>query len=146
MGRSLFEDVGRRPNVILMPVSKQVAANVIPLAHQVGYIRNNEINTQHIFLGEDAAAVNHNNIIAVFQHGHVLADFIDTAQGNNSKFPHFVRCSAHLQPPFGHIRSHRYMEQSSCPAMKVRAFTHAEKPPPPAELPQKTVYRYQNLK
>lgn len=39
-----------------------------------------------VVLGEAEAAVDNDHVLAVFQHGHVLADLIQTAERNDLQF------------------------------------------------------------
>ena len=60
--------------MILMAMGNDQAANLLPVFLKIGLIRNDVVNAQHISLGEDGAAINHDDIIAVFNGGHVLSD------------------------------------------------------------------------
>ena len=42
--------------------------------------------------GENAAAVNHHNVILIFKNCHVLADFIHTAKADNPQAACRLRC------------------------------------------------------
>ena len=78
--RYLPKDVRRCADVILMAVGKQVTPNVLLLRYQVADIRDHQVNAQHIFLWENAAAVHHHNVVFILEDCHVLTNFIHTAQ------------------------------------------------------------------
>ena len=88
--RRLFQDIGRRADVVFMSVGKKIPPDMIPLAHQVGNIRNHQIHAQHVFLRENAAAVHDDDIVLVFEHIHVLSDFVHTAEGYDPEPTDFV--------------------------------------------------------
>ena len=88
----LAQDVRRRADVVLVSVGKEVSAHVALLLHQIGHIRNDQIDAQHILFGENAAAVNHHNVILIFKNCHVLADFIHTAKADNPQAACRLRC------------------------------------------------------
>ena len=83
MGRNLFQDVGRGADMILVPVGKKEAPDVVLFPNQVGHVRDDQIHPEHILLGKHAPAVHDDDVVLIFKNGHVLADFIHAAQRNN---------------------------------------------------------------
>ena len=102
MSRRLPQDIGRRADMILMAVGKQITADMIPLPHQIGDVRNHKVHAQHIFLGKNTAAVHHNDVVFIFENIHVLADLIHTAEGDDPQSAglFFLCLRAHREPPF----------------------------------------------
>ena len=125
----LAQNIRRCADMILMPVGEQVAADVLLLGHQIAHIGDHQINAQHILLGEDAAAVHHNDIVLVFEDRHVLADFIHAAQGDDAQLTGIgvVRGSrAHRKPPFLSLRIWVCTKQASGnPPGAISNRTHA---------------------
>ena len=66
--------------MVLVPVRQQDAADLLFIFFEVGDVRDNEINAEHILIGECDAAVHHDDVVAVLDHGHVLADLMQTAE------------------------------------------------------------------
>ncbi len=81
--RHLTKDVRCRADMILMTVGEEITSQVPLLLHQIRNIRDDQINAEHVLLGKDTAAVNHNNIILIFKDRHILADLIDTAKADD---------------------------------------------------------------
>ena len=90
--------------MIFMAVGKQVAADMVPLSHQVSDIGNHKVHAQHIFFWKNAAAVHHDNIVFVFENIHVFADLVHSAEGYDPQpADFFFLClRAHREPPFVH--------------------------------------------
>jgi hypothetical protein len=53
---------------------------------EVAEIGDNIIDAQHVICREHDACVHDESVIAQLEHGHVFADFPQSAQGNNSQF------------------------------------------------------------
>ena len=106
----LPQDIGRGADMILVSVGKQIAPHVLFLFHQVADVGDHQIDPQQILLGEDAAAVHHDNIVLIFKDGHVLADFVHAAQGYNAELALLLwlcHSRTHKKPPFS-------FKQDSC--------------------------------
>ena len=101
MGGNLLQDIGRTADMILMPVGKQISADMVLFAQQIGHIRNHQINPEHVLLREHAPAIHNDHIVLIFENGHVFADFIHAAQRDDSQFSHFFFFRrGHWNPPF----------------------------------------------
>ena len=83
--------------MVLMTVGEHIAAHPVFVGGQVGSVRYYQIDAQHIVVGENGAAVHHQDIIFIFNGGHVFADFIDAAQRYN---PHFGKLGHKILLPF----------------------------------------------
>ena len=68
--------------MVFMTMSQHDTSDFFDIFCQIGYIRDNKVDTQHIIFRESQTAVDDDDIIAVFQHSHVFADFFQTAQRN----------------------------------------------------------------
>ena len=73
-------------DVVLMAVRDDVAAQLVDVALEVGRIRDDEVYAEHVVVRERDAAVDDDDISAVLDHGHVLADLVETAQGDDFQF------------------------------------------------------------
>ena len=66
--------------MILMSVSYYNAFYSIGIGGNIGEIRNNKVNSEHIFIGKSKTAVNDKHIAVIFKNGHIFADFVDAAE------------------------------------------------------------------
>ncbi|MBA7474994.1 hypothetical protein ES707_10357 [subsurface metagenome] len=89
----LGEQVGQGTDVVLVPVGDDDSSYLVPLLGEVGGIWEDQVHPQHLLVGEREAGIDDNDVVAVFHHHHVLADFGEPAEGD------------YLQPWFSHIFS-----------------------------------------
>ena len=66
--------------MILVSVRQKDAADLLLVLFEVGDVRDDQVNAQHIFVRECDAAVHDDDVVAVLDHGHVLADLVQTAE------------------------------------------------------------------
>ena len=66
--------------MVLMPVGDQIAAQLIQVALEIGRVRDDQIDAQHVVIREGYAAVDDDDVVSVLDHGHVLADLVEAAQ------------------------------------------------------------------
>ena len=95
-GGHLPQDIRGRADMVFVAVGEYITAHAVFVGDEIGCIGDHQVNAQHILLGENGAAVHHQNVILVFKSGHILADFIYTAQGDDSQ----LRALRHMPPPF----------------------------------------------
>ena len=69
--------------MVLMPVGNQDAPHPLRPFHQIGNIGNNQVNAQLLLGGKLHPAVHDDYILAALQGHHILADFPQTAQGDD---------------------------------------------------------------
>ena len=82
----LLEDVGDGADVVLVAVGDEEAADAALILDEVGHVRDDAVNAVHIVPGEGHAAVHNDDLAAVLIGGHVFADLIQTAQGDDFQF------------------------------------------------------------
>ena len=85
-GVDRLQHIGKGTDVVLVAVGDEEAAQLLRVPGKIGHVGDDKVYAVHVFLGEGNAAVDHNHVLAVFQHRHVLADFIQTAKGDNFQF------------------------------------------------------------
>ena len=86
----LFEKICETSYVILVSVGKNDAAQLILVLYDISEIRYYEVNTEHIVVGESETAVHDEHIVAAFVEIEVLADLVESAEGDylqRSGFP-----------------------------------------------------------
>ena len=79
----LFEHVRQCAYMIFMAVGQHYGLDFVLIFNQVGYIRYDQINAQHILIGEHQAGIYDQYLVIYTYNRHVLADFTQSAQGNN---------------------------------------------------------------
>ncbi len=72
--------------MVLVAMGNEQAANAVFIFNQVRHIGDDQVNAVHVPVREAHTAVYHNEFAAVFVDGHILADFVKSAQGNNFHF------------------------------------------------------------
>ena len=82
----LLHEVGDAADVILVAVGEEEAAQLVLVLDEICGVGNDRVNAVHIVLREAHAAVDHDHIPAVFQHGDILADLVEAAQRNDFQF------------------------------------------------------------
>ena len=88
----LLHGIGDGADVILVAVGDEHALEPVLVVDQVGKVGDHEIHAVHVLVGERHAAVDDDHILAILDDGAVLADLIQTAEGNNFQFfSQFVR-------------------------------------------------------
>ena len=81
----LAQHIGCCADMVLMPVGQQHAANPFPVFNQVGYVGDDQIYPQHIFLGENGPTVHNQHVVAVFHNGDVFAKLVYASQGDDAQ-------------------------------------------------------------
>ena len=82
----ILHQVGNAADVVLMAVGDKKAPQLVLVLDQIRGIGDDRIDAVHVVLGEAHAAIDHDHIPAVFQHGDIFADLIEAAQRNNFQF------------------------------------------------------------
>ena len=66
--------------MILMSVRDHHAADLVAVLLEIGVIRNDQIDAQHIAVGERHTAVDEDDIVLTLEHSQVLADLVESAE------------------------------------------------------------------
>ena len=69
--------------MVLVAVREEDRAKALLALKYVAYLRDHEIDPQHLLFGEHEAGVHGDDRVAVLEQHHVLADLAETAQGND---------------------------------------------------------------
>ena len=80
------QEVGQRADMVLVAVGDEDAPDAVSVFQQVGEIGNDHVDAVHIVIGEAHAGVHHHHVVAVLIYGHVLADLVETAKGDDFQF------------------------------------------------------------
>ena len=82
----LLEHVGNGAHMVLMSVGDEQAPDAGPVLDEVADVGDDAVDAVHVVPGEGHAAVHHDDLAAELVGGHVLADLVETAQGNDLQF------------------------------------------------------------
>ena len=72
--------------MVLVAVGDEKAADAVPVFYQIRHVGNHQVDAVHVPVREAHAAVHHDDLAAVLIDGHVLADLVQTAKGNDFHF------------------------------------------------------------
>ena len=78
--RELRQDVRQGADVVLVGVGDQERLDVGLALLEVGDVGDDEVDPEHLLVGEHQAAVDDDDVVAVLEHVHVLADLADAAE------------------------------------------------------------------
>ena len=76
----LFEEERERADVVLVRVRKQNGADLVAVLEEIGKVRDHDVHAEHLGIREHESRVDHDDVVAVFEHGHVETDLADAAQ------------------------------------------------------------------
>ena len=79
------QQVGQRSDMVLVPMGDKNAPNMLCCALGVGKIRDDQIDTQEIFIGKSQTAIHNNAVLVAFVKGHVFADLAQSPQRNDAQ-------------------------------------------------------------
>ena len=71
-------------HMVFVAVGKEDALDFVQLIHQIVVIGDNIINAEHVVFGEHNTRINDEDMVLIFDGGHVLADFATPAKGNDA--------------------------------------------------------------
>ena len=74
------------PDMVFMTVCNDHAPDTAGIVAQVSDIRKHHINAVHVLIRESHAAIDNNQVVPEFNHGHVFPDFSQTAKRDYFQF------------------------------------------------------------
>lgn len=87
----LLQQIRHAADMVLMAVGDDHADDLGGILDQIAEVRNDHVDAVHFLLGKGHTAVDHQNLILVFQNGQILADFIEATDGNDLQVFRFLR-------------------------------------------------------
>jgi hypothetical protein len=81
----LRHEVGDCTDMVVVGMGNDNTPNVLLFREEIGDVRDDVINAGHILLGELEAHVNNNDVVLVFENGHIPPDLLNAANGDNPK-------------------------------------------------------------
>ena len=87
----LAEDVGKRADMVLVAVGEDDRLDVVELVAEIGEVRQDEIDPEHLGGREHQPRVDDHDLAAVLDHGHVLADLAEPAERQDPQLAALTR-------------------------------------------------------
>ena len=79
----ILHQVRQAARVIFMTVRDDDATQLMLVLQHIGVIGKNQVDAGMIVIRKHQARVHENHVVAAFERGHILADGVQTAQGND---------------------------------------------------------------
>ena len=76
----LLHGVGNAADMVFMSMRQEHTAYLILVFDKIRHISNDQIDTVHFIVRKAETAVNNDDVLTIFQHGHIFADLIQTAE------------------------------------------------------------------
>ena len=83
--RELGQDVRQRADVVLVGVGDEERPDLGAVLLEVGDVGDDEVDAEHLLVGEHEAAVDDDDVVAVLEHVHVLADLAHPAERDDAE-------------------------------------------------------------
>ena len=80
------QDIGQRPNVVLVTMGEEDAPDAVLILDEIAHVGDDHVDAVHVVVREPHAHVHHDDVVSVLVDREVLADLIQTAQGNDFQF------------------------------------------------------------
>src|SRR5512147_161552 len=81
----LLQKEGEGSDMVLVSVGQDHAADAGLVFDEVGEVGDHDVDAEHLCVGEHEARVDHHDVVAAFEHGHVEPDLAHAAQGDDGK-------------------------------------------------------------
>jgi hypothetical protein len=82
---NLGQDVGQRPGMVLVAVSQDDRADLVPVLLEVADVGDDEIDAEHVGVGEGEATVDHEDVSGGLDGGDVLAHLAHPAERDDAQ-------------------------------------------------------------
>ena len=80
------QQIGDGADVVLVSVGEEDAPDAVLVLDEIGEVGDHHVDAVHVVVGKAHAHVDHDDVPAVLVDGHVLADLIESAQGDDFQF------------------------------------------------------------
>ena len=79
----VLQEIRQRTRMVLMAMGDDDATKLVLVLENVGVIRQDEVDAGLVVVGGHEACVDEHHVIAALEGGHVLADAVKAAQGDD---------------------------------------------------------------
>ena len=83
--RELGQDVRQPADVVLVGMRDEERLDLVAAFLEVGDVGHDEVDAEHLLVGEHQPAVDDDDVVAVLEHVHVLADLAHAAERDDPK-------------------------------------------------------------
>ena len=83
--RELGQDEGQRADVVLVGVGDEERPDLVAVLLEIADVGDDEVDAEHLLVGEHEAAVDDDDVVAVLEHVHVLADLPHPAERDDAE-------------------------------------------------------------
>ena len=87
-GPDLAQNPRQRPEMVLVTMGHDDPLDVRGALAEIAEVRQHEVDPEHLGRRETQARIDYHDAPAVLEHGHVLADFAQPAEGQGTKAAH----------------------------------------------------------
>ena len=95
-GSEVREHEGEGADMVLVAVGEEDPAHPVGPFEQVGDVGDDQVDAEHVRLGEHEAAIDDDDVLAVLENGHVQADLPQPAKGDDLQAGMFGDFSCHI--------------------------------------------------
>lgn len=74
-GVHFAKQVGKGPDVVFVSVGDEDGFDLVFVFDEVGKVRDDDVDPEHVFFREGHACIDYDNFVAVTEYSHVLPDF-----------------------------------------------------------------------
>ena len=79
------QDVREGADVVLVTVGEDDAAHLLAPLHQPAHVGDDQVDPEHLGLGEHQAGVDHHDVVTAFDREEVAADLAEAPQGDQAE-------------------------------------------------------------
>jgi hypothetical protein len=90
----VLQEVRQGAGVVLVAVGDDDAAELVLVFQHVGVVGQDQVDARLVVVGEHEAGVDEDHVAVAFERGHVLADAVEAAEGDDPqrRGPRACRC------------------------------------------------------
>ncbi len=89
-GVELLQGIGHGADMVLVAMGDDEASELLPVLLQIGHIRDYHVDARHVVVRERQTAVDDDDVLPVFEEGHILSDLAHAPQGDELQFGFFL--------------------------------------------------------
>ena len=78
--REVLQQVRKGARVVLVAVGDDNAAQLVLVLQDIGVVGQDEVDARMVVVGKHEAGIDHDHVVSVLEHGHVLADPVKTTK------------------------------------------------------------------
>jgi len=88
----VLQEIRKCPRVVLVAVGDDDCPQSLLALNHIAVVRQYEVDAGMIVVGKHDARVDHDHVVAIFDHGHILADAVEPAERDDAQTIRLLRC------------------------------------------------------